>query len=247
MHTDEYRAMFDLEDRLWWYVGMRAVTASVLDRVLDRRGAPRLLDVGCGTGFSLTWLRERLGSQEAFGVDVSPHAAALWRMRALDTVAVASAINLPFAAAEFDLVTCFDVIYQLDQEQSRAAVREMARVLRPGGLLFLREPAYEWMRGAHDVAVGTRHRYTRKELRRLLAAEGFAPRLMTYANTLLFWAAVPHRLLSRLRGEDQSDVRPAPRLVNSLFTSALKLEAKLVSRVTFPFGLSVVALAEKKR
>jgi SAM-dependent methyltransferase len=247
MHTDEYRAMFDLEDHLWWYVGMRAVTASVLDGELNRESSLRLLDVGCGTGFSLTWLRERLDSQEAFGVDVSPHAAALWRARGLDTVAVASAGNLPFAAAEFDLVTCFDVIYQFGPEESRAAVAEMARVLKPGGLLFIREPAYKWMRGAHDVAVGTRHRFTRNEMRRLLTSEGFAPRRMTYVNTLLFWAAVPHRLLSRLRGEDQSDVKPVPRLINSLFASALKLEARLISRVTFPFGLSVVALAEKRR
>jgi ubiquinone/menaquinone biosynthesis C-methylase UbiE len=246
MHTDEYRAMFDLEERLWWYVGMRAVTASMLDRELNRKGPLRLLDVGCGTGFSLTWLRDRFNSQEAFGVDVSPHAASLWRLRNLDTVSVASADELPFAAAEFDLVTCFDVIYQLNREQAQTAIAEMNRVLRPGGLLFIREPAYDWMRGAHDVAVGTRHRYTRNELKRLLASEGFAPRRVTYVNTLLFWAAVPHRLLSRLRGEDQSDVKPVPRLMNALFASALKLESRLVSRVTFPFGLSVVAVAEKK-
>lgn len=247
MHTDEYRAMFDLEESLWWYVGMRAVTASILDRELDGKGALRLLDVGCGTGFSLKWLSGRFNSKEAFGVDVSAHAAALWRLRNLDTVAVASADHLPFAAAEFDLVTCFDVIYQLNSAEARKAVAEMCRVLRPGGLLFIREPAYEWMRGAHDLAVGTRHRYTRGELRQLLASEGFAPKRMTYVNTLLFWAAVPHRLLSRLRGENQSDVKPAPPLINRLFASALKIEAGLVNRVTLPFGLSVVALAEKKR
>lgn len=247
MHTDEYRAMFDLEERLWWYVGMRAVTASILDRELNRKSSLRLLDVGCGTGFSLTWLRDRFDSREAFGVDVSPHAASLWRLRDLDTVSVASASELPFAAAEFDLVTCFDVIYQLDREESRAAIAEMRRVLRPGGLLFIREPAYDWMRGAHDLAVGTRHRYTRGELKRLLASEGFAPRRVTYVNSLLFWAAVPHRLLSRLKGADQSDVKPVTHLVNALFGSALKLEARLVNRVTFPFGLSVVALAEKRR
>jgi ubiquinone/menaquinone biosynthesis C-methylase UbiE len=247
MNTDEYRAMFDLEERLWWYVGMRAVTASMLNRELNQGSSPRLLDVGCGTGFSLTWLRERFNSQEAFGVDVSMHAAALWRLRDLDTVSVASVDELPFAAAEFDLVTCFDVIYQLDSADARTAIAEMRRVLRPGGLLFIREPAYDWMRGAHDVAVSTRHRYTRSELRRLLASEGFSLRRATYANTLLFWAAVPHRLLSRLRGRDQSDVKPVPQVMNTLFAAALKLEARLVSRVTFPFGLSVVALAEKKR
>lgn len=237
--------MFDLEEHLWWYVGMRAVTASILDRELDHADSPRLLDVGCGTGFSLTWLRDRFFAHEAFGVDVSPHAAALWRLRDLDTVAVASADSLPFAAAEFDLVTCFDVIYQLDTMEAQTAIAEIGRVLKPGGLLFIREPAYEWMKGAHDLAVGTRHRYTRNELGLLLKSAGLTPRRTTHVNMLLFWAAVPHRLISRLRGVDHSDVKPVPHLINALFTFILELEARLVGRVTFPFGLSLVVLAEK--
>lgn len=246
MRDDEYRAMFDLEERLWWYAGMRAITASVLDRELAERGNLRLLDVGCGTGFSLCWLRERYGSEQAFGVDLSPHAAELWRLRDLDTVAIASADSLPFSANEFDLVTCFDVIYQLDADSAAAAVAEAHRVLRPGGWLFIREPAYDWMRGAHDIAVGTRHRYTRSELKRLLVSNGFAISRATYLNTLLFGAAVPHRLLSRIKGEESSDVKPVPQLLNTIFERALKLEARLVRHFTFPFGLSVIALAKKK-
>jgi SAM-dependent methyltransferase len=247
MRDDEYRAMYDLEERLWWYAGMREVTASILDGELRGKSDLRLLDVGCGTGFSLVWLRERYRARQAFGVDVSPRAAALWRLRDLDTVAVASADGLPFGANEFDLVTCFDVIYQLDPVRACAAVAEMLRVLKPGGRLFIREPAYDWLRGAHDVAVGTRHRYTLKEMKRLLASQGFAPRRVTYVNTLLFGAAVSHRMFTRIRGEESSDVKPVPRLLNTIFGGALKLEARLVRRLTFPFGLSVVALAEKVR
>lgn len=246
MRDDEYRAMYDLEERLWWYAGMRAITASILDRELKQRGNPRLLDVGCGTGFSLCWLRERYESGQAFGVDLSPHAAELWRLRDLDTVAIASATGLPFGANEFDLVTCFDVIYQLDADGARAAMAEAHRVLKPGGWYFIREPAYDWMRGAHDIAVGTRHRYTRGELKRLLASSGFDVSRATYVNTLLFGAAVPHRLLSRIKGEESSDVKPVPQLLNTVFESALKLESRLVRLFSFPFGLSVVALAKKK-
>src|SRR6185436_12910322 len=155
MRDDEYRAMYDLEAQLWWYAGMRAITAAMLDRELQGRTLLRVLDVGCGTGFSLGWLRQRYAVEQAFGVDLSPHAAALWRLRALDSVALASADGLPFIDGQFDLVTCFDVIYQLEPESAERAVSEMRRVLKPGGLLFIREPAYDWMRGAHDIAVGT--------------------------------------------------------------------------------------------
>jgi SAM-dependent methyltransferase len=246
MRDEEYRAMFELEERLWWFQGMRAIAASVLEPSLRRNKSRRLLDIGCGTGYSLVWLRERFELSEVYGVDLSSRAAAFWRRRELDTVALASADKLPFGENEFDLVTCFDVIYQLDDERASAAVSEMHRVLRPGGLLFMREPAYQWMRGGHDVAVGTHRRYTLTGLRRLLRAHGLVVKRITYANTLLFAAAAVHRLLSKLKGSTESDVKPVPGLLNTLLESVLKLEARMLRRMAFPFGLSAISLAEKE-
>ena len=37
MRDEEYRAMFELEERLWWYEGMRAVTASLLGPILGEQ------------------------------------------------------------------------------------------------------------------------------------------------------------------------------------------------------------------
>jgi len=244
MRDDEYVAMFELEERLWWYEGMRAVTASLLSQNL--RENQRALDIGCGTGYSMVWLRERFGFREVVGVDLSSKAVMFCKSRGLDTVALASADRLPFATAEFDLVTCFDVIYQLNDERASAAVAEANRVLRPGGLLYIREPAYQWLRGAHDVAVGTHRRYTLTELRRLLLAHGFKVTRATYANALLFWLAAPHRLLSRWRGGTESDVKPVPHWLNAALGAALKLEARTLVRVTFPFGLSAITLARKE-
>jgi len=244
MRDEEYRAMFDLEERLWWYRGMRSITASLLDE--DVSGGARLLDVGCGTGYSVVWLRDRYNLSRICGVDLSSLAAVFWRARNIDTVALASADKLPFGENEFDLVTCFDVIYQLDVERAAEAVSEMNRVLKPGGLLFIREPAYQWMRGGHDVAVGTHRRYTLTELRRLLQARGFIAKRCTYANTLLFAAAAFHRLLSRIKGSTESDVKPVAGWLNALLESALKLEARMLKRISFPFGLSLMVLAQKK-
>jgi SAM-dependent methyltransferase len=245
MRDEEYRAMFELEERLWWYEGMRAITASLLSSNLGEEKR-RALDIGCGTGYSMVWLRELFRFSEVYGLDLSPLAAEFWRTRGLDTVALASADRLPFGENEFDLVTCFDVIYQLNDSRASAAVSEMRRVLKPGGLLFIREPAYQWMRGAHDVAVGTHRRYTLTDLRRLLVAHGFRIRRATYANTLLFWAAVPHRLFSKWRGGSESDVKPVPRWLNTGLLSFLNIEARILRTRRLPFGLSAISLAEKK-
>jgi SAM-dependent methyltransferase len=244
MRDEEYRAMFDLEERLWWYRGMRSITASLLGQ--DVLESARLLDVGCGTGYSLVWLRGQYNLSRVYGVDLSELAAEFWRARNLDTVAISAVDKLPFVEGEFDLVTCFDVIYQLDDKRASEAVAEMNRVLKPDGLLFIREPAYQWMRGGHDVAVGTHRRYTHGELRRLLQARGFIAKRYTYANTLLFAAALFHRVLSRITGSTESDVKPVATWLNALLESFLKLEARVLKRISFPFGLSLMVVAQKK-
>lgn len=143
MREEEYLAMFEVEERLWWYEGMRAITSAMLDDSAAALRNGRMLDVGCGTGFSMMWLRGQFESNGAFGVDVSEHAIEFWRKRGLDTVTVARTGALPFSANEFDLVTCFDVVYQLEAPAAREAIAEMNRVLKRGGLLFIREPAYD--------------------------------------------------------------------------------------------------------
>ena len=245
MRVEEYSAMFELEDRLWWFEGMRAITASILDGELSGGAGLRFLDVGCGTGYSLSWLRDRYRPERAYGVDVSPHAAAFWKLRNVDTVSVASADALPFGPAEFDLLSCFDVIYQLDAARAAKAVTEINRVLKPGGLFFVREPAYEWMRGSHDVAVATRHRYTLSELTALLRSHGFEIKRASYANTFLFGAAAAHRVLSRLRHSEESDVRPVAGWMNTVFARVLRFEARALRWFALPFGLSAIVLAKK--
>jgi SAM-dependent methyltransferase len=245
MREEQYRAMFELEERLWWFVGMREVAASIL--APEQIEHSRVLDVGCGTGFSLLWLKERLSCEEIFGVDRAWDAAQFWQLRRVETAVVAGADALPFGGGKFDLITCFDVIYQFQPDQARRALDEMHRTLKPGGLLFIREPAYEWMRGGHDVAVGTCHRYTRRELRRALERSGFSVKRASYANALLFWLAAAHRWLSRIRGSEASDVKPVPPLINRAMAGVLKIEARLLRGLNLPFGLSVVALAEKKK
>jgi len=247
MRAEEYRAMFDLEDRLWWYEGMRAITASILDHHhLRGRFNLNILDIGCGTGYSLAWMKERFVTEHGFGLDYSSDAALFWRERNIDTTVLASATDLPFHSGQFDLITCFDVIYQFDRDAARAAIAEMHRCLKIEGLLFIREPAYDWMRGSHDEAVATRHRFTKSELRRELSAAGFVIERASYANTLLFGAAALHRMISRIQGETSSDVRPAPAWMNRSFSEVLKLEARWLRRHSFPFGLSVLMLAVKR-
>ncbi len=78
----------------------------------------------------------------------------------------ATIVSLPFADECFDLITSFDVLYHRAVGNYGQALKEFHRVLKPGGCLFLRLPAYDWLRGRHDQAIHTAHRFTVPELRR---------------------------------------------------------------------------------
>ncbi len=240
MEPGEYDTIARLEDQHWWYAGMRRMAAQWVQQLPLRRGA-RLLDAGCGAGGGLKWL-SAFGA--ASGVDLHP-LATHYAVRFCPQVGQASVGALPFPAETFDLVTCFDVLYHLAVVDDEAALGELARVLRPGGWLLVRVPAYDWLRGAHDRQVHTRHRYTASELRAKIVRSGLAPRRVTGAGLLLLPPAMLRRLVQP-PGPAHSDVTLPPRLINRLLLACLAAEGAWLRRFDLPAGLSVLALAQKR-
>ena len=66
-------------------------------------------------------------------------------------VAQASIGDIPFRSGAFDLVTSFDVFQVLPDAVEQSAIREMARVLKPGGWILLHVAALEMLHGRHSV------------------------------------------------------------------------------------------------
>ena len=245
MEREEYLRLFDLEDRLWWFLGMRRVSSTLLDRYLPPRQTERwILDAGCGTGGMLETLR--LYGQ-TFGSDASPQALRFASKRAVAPLVQADVCRLPFASESFDLVTSLDVIYHSCVSSDDEALLEMARVLRPGGFILLRVPALKLFRSRHDVAVHTRHRYRRRELEEKLKQAGFAPEFVSYLNCILLPLAILRRGVDRLLrpGHQGSEVEPVAPWLNQALLRILMLEATWIRAGTLPFGLSLVAVARK--
>jgi len=238
---EEYARMYEAEERQWWYVGMRAIAAALLDAHLPKGAPARMLDAGCGTGSNLLHLGAR---GRALGVDLSDAALRFCQQRGAVT-ARASVLALPFPAEVFDLVTSFDVLYHAWVTDDRAALAELVRVTRPGGFLLVRVPALELLRGAHDEAVLSRHRYTRNELRRLMTDSGLTVLRASYCNSLLFPLLLLRRWIDRLSGRQGSDVGFLPAPFEALFKGLLLLEARILRVISLPIGASVVALARK--
>lgn len=241
MNSAEYARMYQAEERQWWFAGMRAISLALL---APRLGSGKLafLDAGCGTGVNLEHLG-RLGA--AFGVDISEEAIAFCRSRGV-AVMRGSVLELPVKSAAVDGITSFDVLYHRWVTDDLRAVREMARVLRPGGLLLIRVPALKLFWGAHDEEVHSRHRYTRGELEALLTQAGLTLLRSSYANFFLFPALLARRTLDRALRRHGSDVGFLPAPVEWAFRCLLEVEAWLIGHgVSLPIGASLFALARK--
>jgi SAM-dependent methyltransferase len=244
MRPAEYEQMYRVEDTHWWYGALRRHVMDVVAAETRRLGRPPfVLDAGAGTGGMLAQLSP---SAEAYGVEIAPEGIHFCRKRCLTRMVRGSVSELPFAASRFDVALSLDVLYHQGVPDDAAAARELARVLRPGGLLVLNLPASEALRGAHDTAVHTARRYSRRRVVQLLEQAGLCPIRVTYWNGLLLPLAAAARLLSRLRpGEPVSDLHPVPPRLNAALAGALRLEAALLARVDLPFGLSLLAIARK--
>lgn len=98
------------------------------------RGQISIAEIGCGPGRATMYLAARGAAITA--VDISAASLARARARAPDARYVrATTMALPFGAASFELVVCDGVIHHTSD--ARAAFTEIARVLRPGGHLYL--------------------------------------------------------------------------------------------------------------
>jgi SAM-dependent methyltransferase len=244
MRPAEYEAMYRVEDTHWWYGALRRHVARVVHAEARRLGRPpRLLDAGAGTGGMLARLA---GSVEGYGIEIAPEGTQFCRQRGLDRIVRGSVNELPYAAEAFDVALSLDVLYHRGIPDDVSAARELGRVLRPNGLLILNLPAYDRLRGSHDEAIHTARRYTRSRVIRLLRAAGLRPVRVTHWNALLLPVAAASRLLSRLRARDSgSDVHPVWPPLNSALAGVTRLEEAVVSRITLPVGLSILALARK--
>jgi SAM-dependent methyltransferase len=252
MQIEDYEYLYALEADFWWFAGMRDVTSAMLDPFCPPGRERRILDAGCGTGSNLFWMRRYAGEGAVLGVDVSADALRFCQVRGHAFLARASVTALPFADGHFDLVSSFDVLAQLSSEGGETAAREMFRVLRPGGIAFVRTAAYEWMRSGHDEALGSQRRYSLGALKTLLTDVGFAVLRASYANSLLLPIAIVRRLLLKPIGlaDSGSDVKPLAsglRWLNGPLQSVLNGEAIWLraSHLALPAGLSAICVVQK--
>jgi SAM-dependent methyltransferase len=201
------------------------------------------LTAGCGTGINLKYL-QILG--DVYGLDNSKNALKFSRIRGLHSLVCGSVDKLPFKNELFDLVLALDVIEHMDEDIS--AVRELNRVLKPGGRLIIAVPAFQFLWTSHDLAVHHKRRYTRSGLLNILRLNGFENEKATYWNFFLFLPVAIVRLLKRFHRSGnamQTDLAELPSLLNGLLLGIIRIENVILMRFDLPVGISVMCACRK--
>lgn len=218
----------------WWYRARRRLLQTVAEHRIPPGG--RILEVGSADGPSVGWMTN-LG--DYIPTDVDPRGLAPGGV-------CATATRLPLRDEAVNVVAAFDVIEHIPDED--AVLRELHRVLVPGGLLLVSVPAYNWAWSEADVAAGHHRRYTRGRLVAALRRHGFDVERATYIFMASFPAFAADRLLSRFSGREPEQVATSdlPSWQRSLLLALGAFDERLVRRWDLPFGSSVVACARRR-
>jgi ubiquinone/menaquinone biosynthesis C-methylase UbiE len=246
MNAEEYANLQQTERDHWYYSGKRLLVKHWLAASRPLSPADTLLDCGAGTGL---FAGEMQAECRVLVLDDHEESLRLLREKfPAECVLKVSADGIPLAAGSVEAITALDVLEHI--EADAAAVREMARVLRPGGVLVATVPASMALWSDWDVGLHHFRRYSRPGLRKLFEDPAtWEIVYVNYTNVVVFplvWLARKWRAVRKspvVEGRRAEDVVP-PRAINSLLRSLFVGFGKL--RVPFPFGVSLLLVARRR-
>jgi SAM-dependent methyltransferase len=252
MERSTYYQLAEIEDTHWWFVYRRKLMANLIERLGNISGNAAL-DIGCGTGGNLGFLKRYCAT--ASGIDLSDDAIALAQKKYPAETFIKGDINelhKHFPEASFDLVSDFSVLCHGWIASDEQSMRDIYRVLRPRGAFVLTEPAFPFLRRAHDSVAHVARRYTLRQMKGLLEDAGFRDVHGTYFNLPAFPIALMLAMIDRLglssktTSQGVSELKLPPGWLNDTMGGVLSLELAWIRLFgTMPLGVSIACVARK--
>lgn len=231
-----------LEESSFWFRSRNRLICWALQRYFPR--ARSVLEIGCGTGYVLSGVRQALPQARLVGSEL--HAEGLeYAQRRLPEVELLQfdARRIPFDG-EFDVVGAFDVLEHIEEDE--AVLAEIHRALRGAGGMLLTVPQHPWLWSAADEYAEHKRRYRRSELIRKVTAAGFAVRRITSFVTIPLPAMAAARVRDRRAGASYDPTREhqAAARATGLLERVLGFERSLIERgANLPVGGSLLMVA----
>jgi SAM-dependent methyltransferase len=226
---------------------MRKIFFGLLDPIFAAHPPSKILEVGCGTGYMARLLEDRYQT-DSYPTDLAWRALEYTHQRGLERAIQADVRALPYASRVFDAVVALDVLVHLRPGSEEAAMAELARVLKSGGVLMVRVAALDMLRSRHSQFIHEFQRFTRERLKKLILKHGFEMMRCTYANTFLMpLALVKFRIWEPLlRRPPASGVARMGAVSNRLLERTLCAEERWLAKGhDLPIGQSLIAIARR--
>ncbi|MSV29275.1 MAG: class I SAM-dependent methyltransferase [Bryobacterales bacterium] len=248
MNPAEFATLAQAERGLWWFRGMERILFELLDPLDASRRISRVMEAGSGTGHMAEVLQQRYGwrmfpAELAWeGVSRTARGGGIWPVQG-DIAAC------PFREGAFDAVVSLDVLVHFPRGEEVRALKEFARIVKPGGLLVIRVSALDILRSRHSIFTHERQRFTRSRLIDAARASGFDIQRCTYANSLLMPVALARfRVWEPLmRRPPASGTSLVPRWLDRLLYVPLAIESFLISKgLNLPAGQSLILIGTRK-
>lgn len=238
--------LYRLEAHHFWFRARNRIILRTFRRYLDDQARPRVLEIGCGTGYVL----QRLAMENRYDLTgLESHLSGLHyaRRRVPDVELVqADARDLPYEA-EFDAIGAFDVIEHIDEDD--AVLASIGRALKPGGIVVVTVPQHKWLWSQTDEAAMHKRRYGRSELVSKFRVAGLRPIHCTSFVTTLLPVMCASRLKKRqpmARAQADPYEFELSRTANAVCTLGMWIDETLIGMgLSLPFGGSLLAVGCK--
>lgn len=234
-NENEYKRMAAVEETHWWYKTLHDLIIHTIVELGFNKEAI-IVDAGCGTGGLLDFLHKN-GYKHLNGFDIEKTAVEIAHSRGLVVFeGDIRNINQFYADDSVDVIICNDVFYFLSDYDRKNVANLFFTALKSNGIILMNLPAFNMFHGAHDLAVGIKHRFTIKDIPRIFDARYFRCCRSLYWPFLLSPAIYVARLIQRMKLrifhniDIKSDIDLPPWPVNEYFYRLSTLENKLIAR-----------------
>ncbi|HXB42823.1 MAG TPA: class I SAM-dependent methyltransferase [Puia sp.] len=247
MDSEYLKKYYNLERAHWWFRVREKIFRQQLTQSLPGDKELKILNVGAATGRTTEMLAD-FGAVTS--VEFDHDTCEFLRAKLNMEVTEASVTALPFADQRFDVICAFDVLEHVQSDEQ--AIKELSRVCKSNGLIYLSCPAYSFLWSDHDRINHHYRRYTSRSLEKLVQRE-FQLQYMTYFNSILFLPIAGYRLIQRIfprKEVIQSDFADhgllSKKWLNWVFETTFNTEVLLLRSIKFPFGISILVRAVKE-
>ena len=178
---------------------------------------------------------------------MNPESVALALGRGYEDIREGVVEQLPWEGETFDVVTLLDVLEHTADDD--LTLREMCRVVRPGGYLLVMVPAHQLLWSNHDLVQHHYRRYSRRSLLVAAAEAGWSVERMTPFYSMLLPPVAAVRFAQKLRGERVEEHTPeaeiGPTWMYPVLELPLRAEAYWLRNRNLPIGLSLLAVLRR--